>query len=189
MVRKLFHIIHIDSSRRGGTKKKGKSRHVIQANTVIDLNLRGVKGVSSDEAMLRNGAVLQAVKCWLESSRSFLSWFRQPFHPPTQTGFSYLTSTLFSSFSTYIRLPFSRDRCALLFHPTHLCIIRNVVGSVTTRPLSPLRLTREEYHRPINLALISVVNTICRITLWNLSFPHDFARSFPYLGRRPFECN
>lgn len=39
-------------------KKKRESRHVIQANTVIDWNLHGVKGVSSDEAMLRNGAVL-----------------------------------------------------------------------------------------------------------------------------------
>lgn len=48
---------------KGGGGGEGKSRHVIQANTVIDLNLRGVKGVSSDEAMLRNGAVLQAVKC------------------------------------------------------------------------------------------------------------------------------
>lgn len=134
----MQHYSYRFESKGGGGR--GKSRHVIQASTVIDSNLREVKGVSSDEAMLRNGAVLQAVKCWLESSRSFLSWFRQPFHPPTQkTGFSYLNPfrlSLFSSFSTYIRLPFSARSLRIAFPSrtcrAHLCIIRNVVGSVAS---------------------------------------------------------
>lgn len=132
--------------------------------------------------MLRNGAVLQAVKCWLESSRSFLSWFRQPFHSPSQTGFSYLNPfrrSLFrlASFCIFASIAFlsPATRRSLLFHriPSvtriceHIRVIRNVVA-LQWRGLHPFDYHWYENHRPINLTLISVVNTICRITLWTL---------------------